>query len=364
MKTVTMTTQNAYNYGGTLQAYALNKALRNLGVEDKLLNFYRDTRDEYYKPFKISGTMHRDLFNNFVSFIYKGQLDKRKRSFDEFIEKNIETTPRYNNMEELRSAPPKADVFITGGDQMMNVSNNHTPKEHLGFREQFEFETKNARRISYSSSMGSNSIFEGYQDEFKKRLLEYDAISVREDKTKDFLEGMVDCSVNVNVDPVFLLDKDEWGNFTGKKKEKYILVYSLLNNPVLNDIIQKIKEDTGLPVWVINPWPRCYTNGDRIIRDAGPAEFLNLIKNAEYVVSTSFHGVCFSIIFEKNFYCLVRKEGDIRYESLLNKFGLSDRIVRYKEDVNYNDIDFNIVKKVVADELEHSLTYLKEALEI
>jgi hypothetical protein len=209
-------------------------------------------------------------------------------------------------------------------------------------------------------------INEAYINEFVDAIKKYESISVREASLKDYISEICGRDCEVNIDPTFLLDKVEWDKFTGNRliKEKYILCYALLNNPLINQSIEQLKLATGLKVVVLNAQARNYINGDVIIRSAGLEEFLNLVKNAEYVLTTSFHGTCFSIIFEKKFFAFIRKGVETRITNIVEKFHLENRIVSDVSTIHCDDINYEEVGKVILLEKQRSIEYLSRVLGI
>ena len=360
MKTITVTTQNALNYGAVLQAYALQQILQEMHVEDCLLNLAR-SGGSYYRKLVFNRTLPSVLYNNFVRRIRKADMQEKARKFYAFTKENLLQTKRYSSIAEVLADPPPADTYITGGDQMFNESCLCRPTNLLSFGE------TQTRRVSYSTSLGTNWFQHSDKAEsFKKALSVYSAISLREQGSKAAVEALIEKSVSVNLDPSLLLDKTHWERFiTPPTDTKYILCYSLLNNEKLNDLILAEKKRLGLPVWVINPNPRCYVkHANKVIYNAGPIEFLNLIYGAQEVISTSFHGVCFSVLFEKPFYCLTRAGSDLRYESLLQLLGLHDRDLSNNTDELPSDIDYKKVNAILQEERERSRQYLKGALSL
>lgn len=358
METLTVTTQNAINYGAVLQAYALHHTLRGMGVNDRLLDLSKMNTD-YYDKVVFGKRTPGILYNNIIKMIYRKQITKKEHRFIEFINNNIILTKNYKTMDDVLSDPPSADVYITGGDQMFNYTSVLRPTNYL------EFGDESIKRISYSTSLGENEIMKGHEEDFKNKLIRYHSISLREQNSKAFVEEILNKEVSVNIDPTFLIDADYWGKLSkATVKGKYILCYCLLNNKNLENTLNKLKKATGLDVVVINPQARCYIKGDKIIRDAGPEEFLGLIKNAEWVVSTSFHGICFSLMFERPFYCLIKQDGDIRYDSLLTKMGLTERIIRDGSDFEPTEIDYTNIREIIKKERENGIEYLRNTLEI
>ncbi|MBW8014713.1 MAG: polysaccharide pyruvyl transferase family protein [Planctomycetes bacterium] len=362
MKTVTVTHQNAINYGAVLQAYALQQQLRKLGVDDELLDLKRYDR-LYFREFKFNKYLPSYIYNNIINLSYVHKTRKRIVRFRDFVEKNIKTTRSYRTSEEIIDDPPVADAYITGSDQTFNTRLGIKPERFL------RFGSEGTRRISYASSMGIPLVEEKYQDEFISAIKAYSFLSTREKSAAEYISKLCSVPCSTHLDPSLLLTKDEWSRLTSRSTlhkrampGKYILVYVLLYNPLLNDAVKKLKSQTGLDVIVINPNSRCSVKGDVIIRDAGPLEFLNLYKNAEYVLTTSFHGTCFSLIFEKKFFSFIRKTGETRINNFLSMLNLSDRIISDVSRINLDEISYDHVNAILQSERARTIEYLTKAL--
>lgn len=358
MKTVTVTTQNAINYGAVLQAYALQQVLFDMGIDDSLLDLRRGCAD-YYR--KISARMFlSDVYNNLVLWHRRNDIRRKEEKFAAFIKENIHTTHEYIGMDDVLANPPEADAYITGGDQMFNRSVLNRPTNIL------DFGRSETLRISYSTSLGT-IWFQTDEEKsfFAQALSRYSAISLREKEHVQDVHRLINKNVSVNIDPTLLLETKHWEKFISNKKENgYILCYSLLNNPRLNELVMAEKERLKKPVWVISPDVRCYVRGaDKVIFDAGPKDFIELLYNADEVISTSFHGVCFSIIFRKPFYCLTRQGGDPRFRSLLETLNLENRNIDKVESRSLEKINYLNIEKTIATARQNGKDYLRKALE-
>ena len=364
LKTITVTSQNAINYGAVLQAYALQKKLSELGIDDEIIDIKSHDK-VYLKKIRLGRTLPSDIYNNIINLFYIGKTKKRVCRFKGFVKNNIKTTRCYITDKEVVDEPCIADVYITGGDQMFNTHKGVNPVSFL------EFGSDNTRRISYSTSMGVATVDERYLGEFVSAIEKYSFLSVREINMKNYISKLCSVPCFVNIDPTFLLKGKAWENMASKSKvpqktldKKYILVYALLYNPLLNDAVKKLKKETGLEVIAINPSSRCFVKADVIIRDAGPLEFLSLFKNAQYILTTSFHGTCFSIIFQKKFFSFIRKVGETRINNILNTLNLSDKIITDLNQIKLDEILYDDVNNIIRDERAKANEYLTKAIGI
>lgn len=363
MKTITVTHQNAINYGAVLQAYALQRQLHKFGIEDEILDLKRTHK--IFNKVKFNKYLPGNVYSNMSNLLYILQTKKRIKRFREFVEKNISMTRHYETVEEVIESPPVADAYITGSDQTFNTYWGIKPERFL------RFGSKETKRISYATSMGGVAVKDEYLDEFISAIKAYSFLSVREEIAANYISKFCSVPCSTNIDPSLLLTEKEWSKLISGsnlppsiERGKYILVYQLLENPLLNDALREIKEETGFEVIVINPYAMCCVKGNRIVRDAGPIEFLELFKNAAYILTTAFHGVCFSVLFQKLFFSFIKEAGDTRMNYFLNKLNLNDRIITDTSGITFNEILYGNVNEIIEMERKKANEYLIKALGI
>jgi len=283
-------------------------------------------------------------------------IRRRHRNFNSFTNNRLRLSQKYSSIEELKRNPPDADWYIAGSDQLWNVS--------TVLRKEFflDFGGTNVKRASYAVSMGSYEVSDEYRLQINQILKHFDAISVREIQAKNYIESILDTSVsiNVNIDPVFLLSKEEWSDFATIKRiqQKYILCYPMSGHPLMQKVIDKLKELTGYTVVIVTTEIFTHIKGDTKIKDATPEEFVYLIENAEFVLTTSFHGIVFSTIFNKKFYSLVGGPAPTRITELLKLLDLENRIIKDLDDINIEEIDYKKANLQLQKEKKSALEYL------
>ena len=165
-------------------------------------------------------------------------------------------------------------------------------------------------------------------------------------------------------DPVFLLNKNQWEQNIGKDKfqHPYILVYLSEKSKQIENITKTIAKKTGWNIYTVGAISEKYA--DKCFINAGPFDFVKLIRDSKFVISNSFHATAFSIIFEKNF-CVVNREEGIneRMKSVLNDFGLNERLVTKYDDNLLKEIDYSIFKEKVQSIIEFSKEWIVNAIE-
>lgn len=374
MRIKTITCHHVYNYGASLQAYALQHYLIRLGHEVEIID---------YRPSFLSGRyncFHERYFAGRISCLVKicpflryiigpfkawraGMFKtwERKSPFDQFNKDYYHLTSKtYSSAEELRSDSPQADLYIAGSDQIWNTDchNGKDPSFYL------DFGPSQTKRISYAASFAVKSIPSEMTHFVRNRLKSLDAISVREQTGVEILKKLGLNGEKV-LDPVFLLDKQEWKELAERSKKynlpkDYILVYDFLTDDRVKQLADILKLRYNIPIVSINAlkiWP--YADID--INDAGPLEFLSLVSNARFIVATSFHAVAFSVIFEKEFYVfpLRTQANSSRMEDFLKEFGAYGRYLCTKEQ---ESLDYEKIKMILENKIRLSKGFLDKAL--
>lgn len=367
MKIHTITSHDVYNYGASLQAYALMRYLQDIGNEVSIIDYKPEYAKARYNFWYIS-PKYRWRKNPIARFLAclalapkRFRTYKRKKSFDRFKKEYLHLTKRYSTLRELEQANWNARAFIAGSDQIWNTDheNGKDPANYLSFA------PKESIRMSYAASFGIDYIDPVFQDTVKDNLSQFRQITVREKQGIHILNQLGLPAVQV-VDPVFLLPKDIWENLSLPPKygDKYLLVYDFGHNGLMKEFAIQYAEKSKLKIVSLNDFvPHSYA--DYNVNDAGPREFLGLIKNAVCFISNSFHGTAFSIIFEKPFFVFNRKDAvNSRMESLMGITGLQERLISSESDFARMDsrIDYGIVDAKIGEYISKSKYILEKNL--
>ncbi len=369
LKINTITCHHVYNYGASLQAFALQNYLESQKNDVTIIDYRLDChkRYEFFNIDKASRFYPLYLKLNVLKYIL-GPISNRsmlktfgrKKSFDKFDRDFLKlTSATYRTIEELKKNYPIADIYIAGSDQIWNT---YMPNgTDLGYYLDFG-ETK-TKRVSYAASFGSSTLKNGTQDFVRKQLSKFDKISVRESSGLTILNQLQLKGCNV-VDPVFLLNKDEWIKKLklNRKDEDYILLYDFLhldNN--IKEFTLKLAARTHLKIISIND----YSNtpyADIQINDAGPVEFLTYLLNAKYIVSNSFHATAFSIIFNKQFvtFPLSTLNNSSRITDLLSDLTLPERYAPSSIETILKYIDWNAIMPNYFEKIKESKSFLQQ----
>lgn len=330
MKIGIITYQRAENFGAALQCRALYEYLRTKGHDVEIID-YRNPIIE--KSYNLLPRLRKNLFKYvesyiFVLFNYKDLKEKKKKFHDFFYEEKRSPSMTYD---ELLSTELDYDLIITGSDQIWN------PSIHKFFDKVYYLQISgNFRRAAYSASTGNIHREQFESKEFERYLRRYDHISIRESDAAQFIENKLKRPILHTVDPTLLLDRYWWDelikNIHMHLPKKYIFVYDLLSHCDVPRSAKEISKKYGIPiVRVASDRQYRIGFGNHVISivNSGPLELVYLIKNANMVISSSFHGVAISCIYRKDLYMFIpfeRKGTDTRVSNIAELYGIQNRI--------------------------------------
>lgn len=351
IRTATLTFQNAENYGAILQAYALQKSIIKLGVDNVILNYsceYMGT------PYGISALKRKGIIRYFLGIAYAIVRLPRKPRFQNFRnEMKLTKKINYKNLKDIEN---NYDFFIVGSDQVWNDSiTNLDPSFFLNF-------IKNSKKkLSYAASFGFENIPHNLKNRYKDLLKSFNVFNMREQSGVRIIQSLLNKKSNLVLDPTLLLDKNEWNLIANKKKnnQKYILVYQITISSFLINTVKKISKQTGYKVISI-PFPLGgFLNASPNL-SAGPKEWISLFRDAEIVITDSFHGCCFSILYNKKFKVCITGAAT-RIYSLLKLLRIEESIHNHKLELDLSfDVDWNSVNKILLKERNKSIKALSE----
>lgn len=364
MKAGVITFHSAHNFGASLQTWALQQALLDLGVEPCVINYHTPVIDDLYDPIKETDPKKRTKKIKQLEKKNPKSLLRYER-YSQFIKDNFTMFGNYTCYEELEKETEKLDAYITGSDQVWN-------SQHIGGYDPayfLEFAPKDALKISYAASTGRSYILPIYHDKVRHALESFTSIAVREASSAPAVQALTSHKVNVVADPTFLIPGEKYNAIKKAPdiKEKYIFVYMMENNPQVVAFANSISRALGLPIvqrrqkkFFINEIDNTYTST--------PGEWLGFIENAELVITNSFHGTVFSAIFEKPFVSMLHSDTGSRTIDLLKALDLEDHMIL--DPTEFDDFDqFQIkdkemLRKRIDALRKDGLTYLRQALRL
>lgn len=348
-----LTWHKALNHGAILQAYSSQKVLERISDKVVILDYNRKVVDKRSYSEKIRHIFH--LITSGEIFIRKKikSFDKEKRLIlDKFITDELNTGAVWNKEE--------TDAVMIGSDMVFNIKQGYCPY-------MYGIGVKSKKIFSYAACSGGTVIQTcksfGVTDEVRKALRKFYGISCRDITTTEFVKELTGRQdIIENIDPVllygFLVERKLWN--TGKwEKNKYILIYAYHENMNSSEEIREIKKISKktdckiVSVGYFHSWADINVNAD-------PKEFIELFSNASYVITDTFHGTVFSLIFERNFVSIIRNNA-FKLEYLLKQCHMENRIARKNSEIYsklYNKPQYELYNKWISQERERSTEYL------
>lgn len=372
MKIGIITIHKINNYGSVFQAFALQDTCEKLGYKTEIIDYLFP--NEFQSSIGVkSASIKVRRKDKFIKYLYALELIKQHKGIASFVERYQHLSPKeYLSPTDLAANAPNYDIYLTGSDQLWNP--NYCSGDPSFF---LEFAPADKKRVAYAASFGVSSVGKEYADKFSTYLKKYSAIGVRENSGVKLVEELTERKdTEVVLDPTLLLNKNEWSKIAVPQrlvKEKYILCYYLNYSfdsfPYVDKLAKHIQQITGYKlVKVARPPKKFYEANTYHVVGASPEEFLALVRDAELVLTTSFHGTAFAVNFEKPLFSVVasRKSGDSRQISLLNNVGLSDRVLEMGEsfpNLESLSCDYTEPAQKLENLRNHSIHFLKTALE-
>ncbi len=353
MKVSILTIYNVSNYGTALQAYATQRLIEKNGYDAEIVKYISPQRTVARCLFWTPFTFRQKPLHALVYIIIRLPNNINKRVvFHKFYKKWLHLSKRkYVTINDLRANPPKANVYLTGSDQVWNSDYN----EGIDYSFFLDFGSKRTRRCAFAASIGMDRIPDNEAPVFRNLLSQYSTITVRERQAVDELHR-IGISSSLVLDPTLLIEGNEWLSMSDKsvQSKDYILVMILYGEDgIVPELASYISEKTGKEIieLVWNPLKR---RPWKTIYGKKPETFITYVNQASFVITNSFHVTAFSINLEKQFIAVKRENYNTRISSLLEELRIQDRYVG-------NDDDWAVYeKKIDYSEVNRRLSKLKQ----
>ena len=283
------------NFGSALQAYALQRTVRELGYECIHLDYHPDRTEKIWNML-MSGNSPKLILDGIRKRTVRADQNGARRKSDAipaFYRKRMRLSAPCRNQKELKEASRNCDLLLCGSDQIWNpVWLN--PAYFLTFAD------KDMPKAAYAASLGVSQLPKQSKiRKIRRWTKDFRAVSVREQEGAELLKQMTGRTADVMPDPVCLLSAAEWNEIAGRAPagEPYLLCYFIGNNPDYWERVKKLKQETGLRTVVLPVTAESYRSGYELLDGAGPEEFLAAVRDAACFCTDSFHGLVFGTLF-------------------------------------------------------------------
>lgn len=377
---------NYPDYGGMLQAYASFRKIRDLGYDPEAINIdalsadIKNRKLKYFAKnildFSIVKEKSRIVYKKIKARTNKNlgsNLDKRYAAFEKFCLSHFKVSNQYSSWTELEAGCRNYSSVVVGSDQLW------LPSNIAGDYYTLSFVPDEVKKIAYATSFGISTIARGQERKIHDYLSRIDFLSAREESGQNIIKEATGRDVPLVCDPALLLNAEEWDEDATKGKlidSKYIFCYFMGNNPWQRNFVRKLKAETGFKIVALLHLDQYIKSDEEYVDDApyavSPLDFINLVRNAEFVCTDSFHGTVFSNIYQKEFFTFIRFKQNAtlstnsRISTLLKIIGAEDRLATEDSDIRRllaNKVDASNIQKRIEEFRESSLRYLSYALE-
>lgn len=366
MKINTITCHNVYNVGASLQTYAFLTYLESLDHQVEIIDYQPWYLADRHKLSYVPNEKYRKNFIIKMMYILYKMPERlkylpTKKIFDTFHKQNYKLTKKqYRTINDLEQNPPIADLYFAGSDQIWNTlfENGKDSAFYLNF-----VKDDKAVKASYAASFATESVIDEYKERVSKWINNLDFVAVREKSGIDILNNLGIYNGVTVVDPVFLLDKKFWLDkcHDYKTNKRYLLVYDFEHNVFVEETARLIAKKYNLEIWSIFDME----SADRKLKKVGPLEFLTYIRNADFILSNSFHATAFSLIFNKEF-CVINRNENIntRMRDMLETYNIPERLITSINDIdNMKEIDYKNINNIMCQNIELSKKYIDDVIE-
>lgn len=351
-----LTFHGVTNYGAVLQAYALSRCIQNKGVNCEIIDYQNKVLKKQYNPFSAINLNMKHPKRFIKNLLLIPHILIRNRRFKKFRYEYLSMSKPVteNNIDTISE---EYDVLISGSDQIWNFNCNGNDKNYfLNF-------AKNQNVICYSYAASTSTAFftEEIKSLYSELLQHYRMISVRERTTIEKLKDIINKEVRVDIDPTLLLDREEWAKMAlAPVEDKYILVFLMTHSHYILEQAYLLAQEKGLKVIYINLYEPFINKKYNSKYSISPNQWLGYIQNASYIITNSFHGTVFSLIFEKQFavYVIGDEGKNERITQLMTITGIEGYVLREKDELVFNNIDYKEVQVRLDSEKKKSLDYI------
>lgn len=359
---------NFTNYGSALQSWALSQAIdrigKDIGVQSKLIDYCPKVLEDcdVLNPFKRMWDTDEES-RRMVELTMPAIKENYKKFEDFYTNRFRRTKKKYHDNDFNEVVVDEAiDGFVCGSDTIFCFT------EFKGFVEGYyaNFDCMSGRSVAYAASFGDPHFNDDAYNTLNERLKNFKSIGLRENLMLEYVKSHTSIPVQRVVDPTLLLTSQDYEAITAERivPDKYLLLYSRRYNKKMEAFAEQMAKEKGLKIIEISLRATNAEKGHIMMYEAGVEEFLSLIKNAECIVTNSFHGIIMSVQFRKLFYGFSREQCDNKTRELTELMGLNNRMLVTGKEVCPDIIDYDEVHLQIEMARNSSFTFLKKEIEL
>lgn len=368
MKKIGIVSYNIYgnftNYGSALQSWALHQAVERLGAHPVLVDYCPDILRDKDPLNPFSNMWDKDEEARRMCELTMPAIRENYYKFDSFYTNRFDRTEKKylsDNFDDVVT-DEKLSGFICGSDTIFCM-------DEFGFDQGFyaDYVCMQGKTAAYAASFGDPSLTEENCRTLNKLLKNFKAIGLRENMMVPYVAEHTDVEVKQVLDPTLLHTCEVYDHIAVPQRlveEKYILYYSRRFSPIMEQYVEKLAKENGWKVVEISLRATNAEKGHRMYYEAGVEEFLSLVKNAEFVVTNSFHGIIFAMQYRRPFVIFSREQCNTKIEELLQFTGLTNRIMVSGNEMIPSKIDYDAVHEKIAEKRLESMEFLRKELAI
>lgn len=359
MKIGILTFHRVYNYGATLQAVALRLKLEEAGHQVSYIDYFPEYHRRTYRVFEVKSLKGKGLkakiYGLYVKCRNRRGKKARKKAYDPFIQEHIVPYCK-------AGAGEHYDVIVYGSDQIWRKGSGNGKGAWFNPVYFGDNEYDAERHVSYAASMGTVDVDDSERAFLRRTLGKFGAVGVREKGLFDILKPLNLPHLHFTIDPTMLLKAEEWDAVLGTRRliaEPYLLYYRLRDSFSDEDVRSFSKKKGCREVRVCS-----FDRASDSSCHPDPAEFVSLIKYADYVLTSSFHGLAFSLLYRKEVFVSISSNTQ-RLQGLLKMLGMEERFIPYGSPIpdGSPQIDYDEVHGRLEAFRRDSSDFLADAVE-
>lgn len=353
---------NFTNYGSALQSWALQQAIDRLGAESVLVDYCPDVLRDKNPLYPLANMWDTDAESRRLCELSMSAIRENACKFDEFYNKRFLKTQKKYTSENFADImiDENLDGFICGSDTIFCID------EFAGFDDGYYANyscMKNGYAVAYAASFGDAHFTPETYLTLNERLQNFKAIGLRESTMLSYVQKHTSVPSAKVLDPTLLLQPTDYDRLAAERQEKkpYLLLYARRYNPEMEVYAEKLAAENGWQIIEIS-LRADNVKRHRMFYEAGVEEFISLVKYAEFVVTNSYHGMIFSMQYQRQFKVFTREQCDTKIAELLNLLGLADMLAFGNNPLKLYKVDYKAVNSVLAQERQKSLKFLEMEL--